>query len=582
MDKQGWYHEARLSSLNTLFGGEGFFDANLSNSNIFTEWGIIMKYILIGGAWPYANGSLHIGHIAGLLPGDVLARYYRLKGDEVFYVSGSDCHGTPVTIRAKQEGRTPKEISDYYHDEFCYVFEKLGFSYDLYGKTSDYSHINFVTNFHKKLYESEYIYEKTAPQAFCGKCQKVLTDRLVKGVCPECRLETRADQCDNCGLVLEPEAVISPFCSECGSKVFFLKTKQLYLAISKLEPRLSDYLSSKTHWRKNAVAFTKRYIDEGLRDRAITRNLDWGIDVPKEGYEDKKIYIWAENVLGYLSASNSSTECRGIDFRELWGANARHYYVHGKDNIPFHTIILPALLLAHGENLRLPDDIISSEYLTLEGRKISTSLNWAIWGKDIVEKYNPDSLRYFFIANGPEKRDTDFSWREFVERNNGELVGAYGNFVNRPLAFLVKYNDGTIPPGIIEDEIKERIDNIYPEVGRKIEDGRFKDALEDIFDFVRFGNRYYDSMEPWKTRSADKDKCDSTLYNCVQIIANLAVLFQPFLPFSSQKIVNWLNLNNEWKPQYVKEGQKVSSISILFERLDKKVIEEERSKLGII
>lgn len=542
---------------------------------------MIMKNILIGGAWPYANGSLHIGHVAALLPGDVLARYYRLKGDQVFYVSGSDCHGTPVTIRAKQEGRTPREISDYYHNEFSYVFERLGFSYDLYSKTTDCSHINFVTIFHKKLYESDYIYEKTAPQAFCEQCQKVLTDRLVKGICPNCGSQTKADQCDDCGTVLEPEAVTAPVCSECGHVVAFLETKQLYIAISKLETQLSNYLSSKSKWRKNAVSFTKRYIDEGLRDRAITRNLDWGIDVPKEGYSDKKIYIWAENVLGYLSVSNVVAESRGINFKELWGSNARHYYVHGKDNIPFHTIILPALLLAHGENLRLPDDIISSEYLTLEGRKISTSQNWAIWAKDIVENYNPDSLRYFFIANGPEKRDTDFSWREFVERNNSELLGAYGNFVNRTLAFLVKYNDNTIPCGILESDIKEVIDDIYLRVGQKIEDGQFKDALEIIFDFVRFGNKYYDSTEPWKTRVTNQDKCANTLYNCVQIIANLAVLLQPFLPFSSQKIANWLNLNNEWKPQYIQEGFKFSHISILFERLDKKIIEEERGKLGI-
>ena len=540
-----------------------------------------MKNIIIGGAWPYANGSLHIGHVAALLPGDVLARYYRLKGDQVFYVSGSDCHGTPVIIRAKQEGRTPREISDHYHSEFSYVFKKLGFSYDLYIKTSDCSHISFVTNFHKKLYESEYIYEKTAPQAFCEHCLKVLTDRLVKGFCPNCGKGTIADQCDDCGMVLEPEAVITPVCSECGNTVVFSETKQLYIAISKLKTRLLNYLSSKSNWRKNAVAFTKRYIDEGLRDRAITRNLDWGIDVPKEGYEDKKIYIWAENILGYLSVSNIVAVNRGIKFEELWGSNSRHYYVHGKDNIPFHTIILPALLLAQGENLHLPDDIISSEYLTLEGRKISTSQNWAIWVKDIVEKYNPDSLRYFFIANGPEKRDTDFSWREFVERNNGELLGAYGNFVNRTLAFIAKYYDGIIPPGIVEDDIKEKIDDIYLGAGQKIEAGQFKDALEIIFDFVRFGNKYYDSTEPWRTRVDNKDKCYNTLFNCVQIIANLAVLLQPFLPFSSLKIAAWLNLKNEWKPQLVQDGYRISDISILFEKLDRKIVEVEREKIGI-
>lgn len=538
-----------------------------------------MKNILIGGAWPYANGSLHIGHIAALLPGDVLARYYRAKGEQVFYVSGSDCHGTPVTIRAKQEGKTPGEISDNYHDEFTEVFRKLGFSYDLYGKTSDSWHIDFVQKFHKKLYESQYVYEKTVPQAFCPSCGKTLTDRLVVGICPICGKHTRGDQCDSCNTILEAESIIEPKCADCGSELTFNSTTQLYIAISKLESELQAFLSAHPEWRKNAIAFTKRYIDEGLRDRAITRDLDWGIDVPKNGYDNKKIYIWAENVLGYLSASKVVAEERGIPFDEVWGENARHYYVHGKDNIPFHTIILPSLLLGNGDNLRLPDDIISSEYLTLEGKKISTSNNWAIWAKDIVDRYNPDSLRYFFIANGPEKRDTDFSWREFVERNNSELLGAYGNFVNRTLAFIAKYYVGIIPSGVINAEIENNINALYSSVGLKIENGHFKDALDAAFDLVRFGNKYFDKSEPWKSRITNPDECGSTLLNCVQIIANLAVLLQPFLPFSSDKIFGWLNLSCVWKVQNVLCGYNLPEISLLFERIDKSVIDYELAKL---
>jgi methionyl-tRNA synthetase len=538
-----------------------------------------MTNILIGGAWPYANGSLHIGHIAALLPGDVLARYYRAKGDDVFYVSGSDCHGTPVTIRAKQEGKTPKEISDYYHTEFSEVFKKLGFSYDLYGKTSAEQHIEFVKAFHKKLYESKYIYEKNAPQATCSNCKKTLTDRLVVGKCPNCAEHTRGDQCDACGAVLEAELLIEPKCSECGSDVAFVESTQLYIALSKLENELTDFLASHPQWRKNAIAFTNKYIKEGLKDRAITRDLDWGIDVPKIGYEDKKIYIWAENVLGYLSASAAVAAERGIDFSDVWGENARHYYVHGKDNIPFHTIILPSLLIAHGENLRLPDDIISSEYLTLEGRRISTSHNWAIWAKDIVDVYNPDAIRYFFIANGPEKRDTDFSWREFVERNNSELLGAYGNFINRTLAFITKYYSGEVPSGKIGAETLTRIKTIYPTVGKKIEDGQFKDALDTIFEFVRFGNKYFDTNEPWKTRTTNPELCENTLFNCVQIISNLAVLLNPFIPFSSSKVLEWLCLDNVWQPNCVPSGYVLPEISILFERLDKSIIDIETHKL---
>lgn len=527
-----------------------------------------MRNILIGGAWPYANGSLHIGHIAALLPGDILARYYRAKGDRVVYVSGSDCHGTPVTIRAKQENKTPGEISDYYHEEFSEIFEKLGFSYDLYTKTSSKEHIEYVSEFHKRLYESDLIYEKTAPQAYCPCCGKVLTDRQVIGRCPKCGEPARGDQCDACSSILEPELIVEPVCAQCHTDLEFHESKQLYISLTKLRKELSEYLEKHLYWRKNATSFTGRYLDEGLRDRAITRDLDWGIDVPKSGYEDKKIYIWAENVLGYLSASYYVAIQRGIDFRELWGEEARHYYVHGKDNIPFHTIILPALLLAHGEGLHLPDEIISSEYLTLNGRRISTSQNHAIWLKDIIDQYNPDALRYFFLINGPEKRDTDFSWREFILRNNSELLGAYGNLVNRTLTFIHKYYEGLIPTGTINSILKENIIHIYQEVGDKIEKGQLKEALETVFEFARYGNKYFDSDEPWKTRISDPLSCACTILNCVQIIANLAVLLQPFLPFSSKKVLGWLSLSANWKSQYVKAGYLLPEITILFERLD--------------
>lgn len=526
-----------------------------------------MKNIVIGGAWPYANGSLHIGHIAALLPGDILARYYRAKGERVFYVSGSDCHGTPITIRAKQENSTPEAISEYYHTEFCEDFQRLGFSYDLYTKTSAEKHKQFVTDFHWQLYTSEYIKEKTVKQAYCPTCRKVLTDRLVTGLCPVCGAYTRGDQCDACGEVLDADTVLDPKCAECKTPLTFGDTTQLFLEITRLKPRLTAFLEAHPYWRKNAVAFTKRYLNEGLRDRAITRDLDWGIDVPKPGYEDKKIYIWAENVLGYLSATAALCAERDIDFHEVFGENARHYYVLGKDNIPFHTIILPSLLLAHGDGLRLPDDIISSEYVTLEGRKISTSQNWAVWAKDLVNDYHPDTIRYFFIANGPEKRDTDFTWREFKEQNNSELIGAWGNFVNRTLAFIVKYLDNRIPCSAIDDEITKQINTAYTSVGQKIENGAFKDALSDIFEIVRFGNKYYDSNQPWKTRKDDEEKCRHTLCNCTYLIANLAVLLQPFLPFSSGRIIGWLGLTDQWRLQTVKTENVPEDYSVLFTRI---------------
>lgn len=536
--------------------------------------------ILIGGAWPYANGSLHIGHIAALLPGDVIARYYRAKGAKVCYVSGSDCHGTPVAIRARQENTTPQEVSDRYHEEFREVFGRLGFSYDLYTKTSDKRHKEFVQAFHKKLYAGKYVYEKAARQAYCPHCEKVLVDRLITGKCPVCGKKTRGDQCDACGTILDADTILDARCAECASKLVFGETKQLFIAISRMERELTAYLAAHPNWRKNAVAFTKRYIGEGLRDRALTRDLDWGIAVPKPGYEKKCIYIWAENVLGYLSAASQVCEAGGDSFEELFGGHARHYYVHGKDNIPFHTIILPALLIGHGGHLRLPDEIISSEYLTLEGKKISTSGNWAIWAKDIVFRYQPDALRYFFIANGPEKRDTDFSWRAFAERNNSELLGAYGNFVNRTLAFIEKYFGRTIPEGSVDPGIQSRVADLYRAVGKKIEEGQLKDALDTVFEFVRYANRYFDEKQPWKTRTEAPEQCAHTLFNCVQIIANLAALLFPFLPFSSEKLFSWFGLQNAWEPLAVPAGYRLPEISVLFERVDKRAAEEELARLN--
>lgn len=537
--------------------------------------------ILIGGAWPYANGSLHIGHIAALLPGDVIARYFRAKGDTVYYVSGSDCHGTPVTIRAKQEDKTPGEISDYYHNEFTDCFSKLGFSYDLYGKTTDDYHKNFVTDFHKTMYSGDYIYEKSVPQAYCEQCTQFLADRFVIGKCPNCGENARGDQCDACGKVTEPETLVEPICLICGNTPTFKETNHLYLAISKFEKELTKYIDSHQDWRKNAIKFSKRYIDEGLRDRAITRDLDWGIEVPKEGFHGKKIYIWAENVLGYLTTSFKLAKDRRESFEDLWSDNALHYYVHGKDNIPFHTIILPSLLLANSKRYHLPDKIISSEYLTLEGRKISTSQNWAIWVKDIADRYNPDSLRYFLISNGPEKRDADFSWREFINSNNSELLGAYGNFINRTLVFVDKYYNCVVPQGEVTREIFSKINNLYQSVGKGIKTGDLKDSLDEIFEFIRYSNKYFDTEKPWITRTTDTFACDTTIFNCVQIIANLSVLLNPFLPFSSEKVQSWLNISYKWEAQFIETGYEIPKTQILFERIDKKVIDDEVKKLSL-
>lgn len=535
---------------------------------------------LIGGAWPYANGSLHIGHIAALIPGDVIARYYRLKGDNVLYVSGSDCHGTPIAIRAKKEGILPKAIADKYHKEFKACFNKLKFSYDYYSRTDEEHHKEEVQKIIKELYKNGFIYEKEIEQVYCEHCNQFLPDRYVEGICPHCKSISRGDQCDNCSSLLDPLELSDRKCKLCGNEPIVKYSKQLYFALSKFEEEIRSSLKeAKDNWRINAVNNTERYINEGLKDRAISRSLSLGIDMPIEGYEDKKIYVWIDAVLGYFTVSKKWGEENKKEWSKFWNDESISYYIHGKDNIPFHSIILPALLSGAGYK-KFPDRIISSEYVTLEGKKISTSNNWAVWVPDIINKYNSDLLRYFFISNGPEKRDTDFSWRELINKNNGELLGAYGNLVNRTLVFVKKYYNNKVPDSIIDEKIKQQIKCIYRVVGENIEKGNLKIALEHIFEFIRDVNKYFDEETPWITINDDKAKCKDTIYNCLFSIINISNLLHPFLPESSEKVKEWLGSHIEkWECIYLNSEITIGNFEILFERLDKKLIEEELKKL---
>lgn len=536
--------------------------------------------IFIGGAWPYANGSLHLGHIAALLPGDVIARYYRIKGEEVLYVSGSDCHGTPISIRAKNENVLPKDITDRYHKEFLDCFNKLGFSFDLYNRTDDDFHKNEVKKIFTILYENGFIYKKEIEQLYCVSCNQFLPDRFVEGICPHCGSRARGDQCDNCSTLLDPLDLSERKCKNCGNEPIVKKAEQLFFKLSSFQGELEEYLEKSEGWRLNAVNSTRRYLKEGLKDRAVSRDLPWGIDIPIEGFKDKKIYVWVDAVLGYLTASKKWGIENNSEWERFWDKNTISYYVHGKDNIPFHTIILPALLRGTS-NYKLPDKIISSEYLTIEGKKLSTSNNWAIWAPDILENYNPDAIRYFLLINGPEKRDTDFSWREFVNSNNGELLGAYGNLVNRTLVFVKKYFDNVIPSGVVNEDIRGLINKLYNDVGYKIENGEIKAALEEIFIFIRSINKYYDEEKPWVTIKEDKESCGNTIYNCILAIANISNLLEPFIPFSSIKIKAWLLVKKcKWEYFEVKSGEALGEIKILFDRIDKDKIDYELNKLG--
>jgi methionyl-tRNA synthetase len=537
--------------------------------------------IFIGGAWPYANGSLHLGHIASLLPGDILARYHRLKGDNVLYVSGSDCNGTPITIRAKDEGISVEEVANRYHNEFKRCFEQLDFSYDCYARTDEVGHHEIVQGIFKTLYENGYVYTKELDQVYCEPCTQFLPDRYVEGICPHCQSKARGDQCDNCSAILDPIELHDKTCKLCGHTPTVRKNEHLYFQLSSFQQMLETYVQQKKEantWRDNAIQLTERYLREGLHDRAATRDLPIGVSVPIEGFEEKKVYVWIEAVAGYYSASKKWEQETGNGSEDFWSGDTKSYYVHGKDNIPFHTIIWPAILLGIGKK-SLPTHIVSNEYLTVEKKKLSTSRNWAVWVPDILECYHPDSIRYFLTMNAPENRDTDFSWREFIYSHNSELLGAFGNFVNRTLKFIEKYYDNTIPDGKMDMTIEEQLNQLYVSVGNELENTHIKKALEDIFSFIRQANKYFDDKQPWRQIKEETAGCDSTVFTCVQIIANLSQLLAPFLPFSTKEIQHFLHMEQVSWDYITVTPHRIEQPTILFERIDVKKIEEERRKL---
>jgi methionyl-tRNA synthetase len=538
--------------------------------------------IYIGGAWAYANGSLHLGHISSLLPGDILARYYRLKGEKVLYVSGSDCNGTPITIRAKQEGVSPKEIADRYHQEFAECFSKLGFSYDAYTRTDTTHHHKIVQEIFLELLDKAYIYKKKTEQTYCEYDQQFLPDRYVEGICPHCGANARGDQCDACSSVLEPLELLERKCKLCGNLPITRFTEHFYFSLSTFQNVLENYTQEaedKNLWRENAISLTKRYLKEGLKDRAVSRDLPIGVSVPVAGYEDKKIYVWIEAVAGYYTASKLWAKETNQDDSLFWKSYAKSYYVHGKDNIPFHSVIWPGILAGLGKD-SLPTHIVSNEYLTLEKKKLSTSKNWAVWVPDIIERYDPDSIRYFLTINAPENRDADFSWKEFIYSHNSELLGAYGNFVNRTLKFIEKSFDAVIPNKVISSIIKDKVNHLYNEVGYCIEITAFKEGLEKAFELVRFSNKYFDEQQPWKQINDDSESCKQTLADCVYLIANLAHILEPFLPISSRKIKEMIHIKEtEWKA-FAVTSQHLPKVEPLFERIDVVRIEEELERLN--
>ncbi len=524
------------------------------------------RNIIIGGAWPYANSSLHLGHLVALLPGDFLARYHRKLGDNVMYISGTDCHGTPITIRAKNENKSPKEICEQYHIEFKNAFNKMNFSYNLYTKTEDEYHKEKVKKIFKRIYDNGYIGEKEDLQPYCPKCNKFLADRELILQCPNCGKETKGEECD-CGYNPNAEDLKRAKCQECGTAVIEKKNKNLYLMLTRLQNKIEEYYEQNhANWRKNSQNETLKYLKQGLIDRAVTRDLDWGVDVPIKGYENKKMYVWIEAVLGYITATMRYCEENNLNWEDYWkNEQTLMYMVHGKDNIIFHSIILPGLLLAMEDNMKLPDKMVSCEYLNINDEKISKSKGNGITILELAREYNIDSIRYYFISNGPEKKDSNFSLEDFKTVHNADLVNKYGNFVNRTLKFkgLEKIKMDTV-----EEGIKNKVEKTYSTVSDYIEKLEFRNAIQEILNLIEFGNKYYDDEKPWILYKENTERFNKVIYNCTYIIANLSNLLEPVMPDSSRILSKYLKVDiTKWKSVEIQKEIILDNILPLFERI---------------
>ena len=597
--------------------------------------------ILIAIAWPYANAEIHVGNITGShLPGDIVARYHRLKGDNVLMVSGTDSHGTPVTIAADKEGKPVEEVYKRYHDTFLEVFQGYGITYDLFTTTHTENHFKVSQSIFLALKENGFMFTQTSKQWYSPSANKFLPDRYVEGTCYICGYEgARSDQCDNCGNVLEPEKLVNPKAKTGDGALELRETEHFYLDLSKLEPDVADFLRQRAdHMREPVLGESLGKIEtEGLKPRPITRDLDWGIPVPVEGWEGKCLYVWFEAVIGYLSAAIEWSKLgpEKEAWRNWWvNPDARQFYFIGKDNIFFHTSLWPAQLMGAGtqflkifdedeEPLIVPYDVPANQFMNLEGKKISGSRNWAVWGRDALTRYDPDALRYYLTVNMPEMKDSDWDWAEFVARNNNELVANWGNLANRVLSFCYKHWDGYVPEVDVSTlspadvELLETIERGFENVGALYDSVKLRAALGESLRLATVVNQYLDTMAPWKQVKEDKVEAGKTIYTALKAIDSLKLLLAPILPFTSEKLHGFLNykqplfgdqymekisdslgthtglkykapvlngatgeVKRQWKPSELKPGQKLNPPSPLFKKLEESVIEEERARLG--
>jgi methionyl-tRNA synthetase len=554
----------------------------------------LSERIFIGVAWPYANGPLHLGHITGAyLPADIFARYHRLKGNKVLMVSGSDQHGAPITIRAEQESTTPQEVVAKYHQQFIDCWKRLGISFDLFTTTGTPNHTQVTHDIFLHLLNKGYIYKDKMLQAYCPKCKRFLPDRYLEGTCPYCGFtKARGDECDECGKPLNPSELKDIHCYLCSTPPRFESSEHFFLRLPSFQDKLTAWIKEQTHWRRNVLSTTWKFLDEGLKDRAITRDLDWGVIVPQAGFERKRVYVWFEAVIGYLSASKEWAKLHGDDnaWQAFWQDDAKSFYFIGKDNIFFHTLIWPAMLMGYG-SLNLPYDVPANEFLTIEGRKLSTSRGWAIWLHDYLERYEPDALRYTLAANMPETGDSDFSWREFLRRNNNELVATYGNLAHRVLTFAHRNFDGAVPtPGELDEHSQSLLHEAevtLEGVDKLLYRCEFKGAVKEAMSLAQEANRYLDEQAPWKTIKTERGTSAKSVYTVLSVLAALKIVFYPFLPFSSEKLHSLLGFDGSvkelgWKVQFLPPGQKLRQPQPLFVKLDEDIVAQETSRLDSI
>ena len=547
------------------------------------------KRYLVTSALPYANGPVHIGHLAGVyIPSDIYTRYQRLRGRDVIHVCGSDEHGVPITIKAKKEGITPQQVVDRYHEIIKKAFAGLGIEFDIYSRTSSDMHTVTASDFFKKLYKEGKFVEQTSEQYYDEEAKMFLADRYITGTCPKCGNERAyGDQCESCGSTLSPDELIEPHSTLSGSVPVKKATTHWYLPLNDYEQMLREWiLEGHKEWKTNVYGQCKSWLDGGLQPRAVSRDLDWGIPVPVEGAEGKVLYVWFDAPIGYISATKELTP----DWEKYWKSDdTKLVHFIGKDNIVFHCIVFPSMLKAHGEYI-LPENVPSNEFLNLEGDKISTSRNWAVWLHEYLEDMpgKEDVLRYVLCANAPETKDNDFTWKDYQARNNNELVAVLGNFVNRALVLTQKYYGGVVPAcGELTEYDNQTIaefQTIKASLENNIENYRFREALKDAMNFARIGNKYLADSEPWKLIKTDTERVKTILYIALQITANIATAIEPFMPFSAAKILTMLAVDKfGWDSlgsmELVAAGHTIGTPSLLFEKIEDETIQRQLDKL---